>query len=47
MCIRDRFCHKARFIAAASSREAILRMAELAVDEARRLETDEAAASGS
>lgn len=31
-----KFCHKARFIAAASSRDAILRMAELAVDEARR-----------
>ena len=29
---------KARFIAAASSREAIIKMAELAVDEARRLE---------
>ncbi|MBR9840458.1 MAG: MYG1 family protein [Rhodobacteraceae bacterium] len=33
-----KFCHKARFIAAASSREAILRMAELAVEEVRRLE---------
>ena len=33
-----KFCHKARFIAAASSREAIIKMAELAVDEARRLE---------
>ncbi|WP_289152873.1 MYG1 family protein [uncultured Salipiger sp.] len=33
-----KFCHKARFIAAASSREAILKMAELAVEEVRRLE---------
>lgn len=33
-----KFCHKALFIAAASSRDAILKMAELAVEEARRLE---------
>lgn len=33
-----KFCHKARFIAAASSREAILKMAELAVEEVRRLD---------
>ncbi|MCA0850432.1 MYG1 family protein [Salipiger thiooxidans] len=33
-----KFCHKARFIAAASNREAILKMAELAVEEVRRLE---------
>ncbi|MCA0962913.1 MYG1 family protein [Salipiger bermudensis] len=36
-----KFCHKARFIAAASSRDAILKMAELAVIEAR-LEADAA-----
>jgi uncharacterized UPF0160 family protein len=33
-----KFCHKARFIAAASGREAILKMAELAVEEVRRLD---------
>ena len=32
------FCHKALFIAAATSREAILQMAALAVEEARRLD---------
>ncbi|NIY95730.1 MYG1 family protein [Salipiger sp. HF18] len=33
-----KFCHKARFIAAASNRDAILKMAELAVQEVRRLD---------
>ena len=35
-----KFCHKALFIAAASGREAIMKMAELAVEEARRREAE-------
>lgn len=38
-----KFCHKALFIAAASDRSAILQMAELAVEEARRLEVSRSA----
>ena len=42
-----KFCHKARFIAAASSREAIMTMAQLAVDEAFRVNPDLAAGATS